>query len=164
MKLLFAAAEIIRNRDLGEKRFFNNLNHVYHEYIKDIPNEPKPTLEQFDDYLYRWAEKVWPRALAIIRECSRNKYVSNSSFKVCFPGSTSTLIFGWKWKLSRRMFIDVVSTLTKQRWNNNDRITSIQRRWPSVVLTLIAVLKFESTYVHRHCFDIEKTALGGLRT
>ena len=51
MKLLFAAAEIIRNRDLGEKRFFNNLNHVYHEYIKDIPNGPKPTLEQFDDYL-----------------------------------------------------------------------------------------------------------------
>ena len=58
MKLLFAAAEIIRNRDLGEKRFFNNLNLVYHEYIKDIPNGPKPTLEQFDDYLYRWAEKV----------------------------------------------------------------------------------------------------------
>ena len=27
----------------------------------------------------------------------------------------STLIFGWKWKLSRRMFTDVVSTFTKQR-------------------------------------------------
>ena len=34
----------------------------------------------------------------------------------------SALKFGWKWKLSRRMFIDIVSTLTKQRWNNIDRI------------------------------------------
>ena len=50
--------------------------------------------------------------------------------------NSSTLIFGWKWKLSRRTFIDVVSTLTKQRWNNVDRITSIQRRWTNVVSTL----------------------------
>ena len=36
--------------------------------------------------------------------------------------------FRLKWKLSRRMFIDVVSTLIKQRWNNIERITLIQRR------------------------------------
>ena len=48
----------------------------------------------------------------------------------------STLIFGWKWKLSRHTFIDVVSTLTKQRWSNVVRITLIQRRWTNVVLTL----------------------------
>ena len=48
----------------------------------------------------------------------------------------STLIFGWKWKLSRRTFTDFVSTLKKQRWNNSDRITSIQRRWTNVVSTL----------------------------
>ena len=35
------------------------------------------------------------------------------------------------------MFIDVVSTLTKQRRNNIERITSIQCRWPNVVSTLI---------------------------
>ena len=52
------------------------------------------------------------------------------------PTNTSTLIFGWKWKLNRRTFIDVVSTVTKQRWNNVDRITSIQRRWINVVSTL----------------------------
>ena len=28
----------------------------------------------------------------------------------------STLIFGWKWKLSQRTFIHVFSTLAKQRW------------------------------------------------
>ena len=76
VKLLFVAAEIIRDRDLGEKRFLNNLNHFYYEYIKDIPKGPKPTLEQFDDYLYRWIQKVWPRALDIIHEYSRTKYVN----------------------------------------------------------------------------------------
>ena len=50
-----------------------------------------------------------------------------------FINVVSTLIFGWKWKLSRRTFIDVVSTLAKQRANNID--TSIQRRWTKVVST-----------------------------
>ena len=53
-----------------------------------------------------------------------------------FINVVSTLIFGWKWTLSRRTFIDVVSTLAKQRWNILDRITSIQRRWTNVVSTL----------------------------
>ena len=48
----------------------------------------------------------------------------------------STLIFGWKWKLSRHTFIDVVSTLAKKRWNSVDRITLIRRRWTNVVSTL----------------------------
>ena len=42
--------------------------------MKDIPNGPKLTLEQFDDYLYRWAEKVRSRALGVIHEYSRNKH------------------------------------------------------------------------------------------
>ena len=74
VKFLFVSAEIIRDRDLGGKRFLNNLNHFYYEYIKEIPKWAKPTLEQFDDSLYRWAEKVWPRALDVIHEYSRNKY------------------------------------------------------------------------------------------
>ena len=49
----------------------------------------------------------------------------------------STLIFGWKWKLSRRTFLYVVSTLAKQRWNNIERITLIQCRWSNVVSTFI---------------------------
>ena len=42
--------------------------------MKDIPNGPKPTLEQFDGYLHIWAEKFWLRALDVIHEYSRNKY------------------------------------------------------------------------------------------
>ena len=41
--------------------------------MKDIPNGPKPTFKQFDDYLYRWAEKVWHCTLDVIHEYSRNK-------------------------------------------------------------------------------------------
>ena len=53
MKLLFAAAEVRRNRDDGEKSFRNNFNHFYNEYINEyISNGPTPTIEQFDDYLY----------------------------------------------------------------------------------------------------------------
>ena len=74
MKLLFVTTEIMCDRDLGVKRFLNNLSHFYYEYMKHIPNGPKPTLQQFDDYLYRWAEKVWRRALDVIHEYSRNKY------------------------------------------------------------------------------------------
>ena len=74
MKLLSVATGIICDRDFGEKRFLNNLDHFYYEYIKDIPNGPKPTVEQFYDYLYRWAEKVSSRAFDVIHEYFRNKY------------------------------------------------------------------------------------------
>ena len=73
MKLLFVATKIIRDRDLEVKRFLDNLNHFYYEYMKDIPNGPKPTFKQFDHYLYRWAEKVWHCTLDVIHEYSRNK-------------------------------------------------------------------------------------------
>ena len=69
----------------------------------------------------------------------------------------STLKFGWKWKLSRRMFIDVVSTLTKQRWNNVDRVTLIQCWWPNVVSTL--VLGWKGKLSQRMFIGVEKAAL-----
>ena len=74
-----------------------------------------------------------------------------------FINVVSTLIFGWKWKLSRRTFIDVVSTLTKQRWNNVDRVTLIQCWWPNVVSTLI--LGWKGKLSQRMFIGVEKTAL-----
>ena len=76
VKLLPAAAEIIREGDLGERSFLNNLNHFYYEYIKDTPTGQKQTLGQFDNYLYRWAEKIWSRALDITHKYTRNKYAN----------------------------------------------------------------------------------------
>ena len=79
MKLLFVLTEIIRNRDIGLKRFLNNLNHFYYEYMEDIPNGPKPTLKQFNDYLYKWAEKVWPRALDVIMNILETNMLRDNS-------------------------------------------------------------------------------------
>ena len=70
---------------------------------------------------------------------------------------SSTLTFGWKWKLSRRTFIDVVSTLTKQCWNNVDRVTLIQSWWPNFVSPL--VLGWKGKFCQRMFIVDEKTAL-----
>ena len=90
-------------------------------------------------------------------EISVKKGSVSPSIKRTHPVNTSTLIFGWKWKLSRRTFIDNVSTLTKQHWNNIDRVTLIPCWWPSVVLTLILGWKGKSSQLM--FIDVEKTAL-----
>ena len=43
LKLLFAAAEIIRKLDQGEEVFFSKPNQFYSEYVKDNSNRPTPT-------------------------------------------------------------------------------------------------------------------------
>ena len=86
-----------------------------------------------------------------------NTSTLNQRWLSTFIDVVSTLIFGWKWKLSRRTFIDVVSTLAKQRWNNVDRITSIQRRWPTQCCFNVEIwlkMKVEPTYVYRRCFNV----------
>ena len=50
------------------------LNNFYSVYIKNNPNEPKPTLEEFNKHLYGWADIVWPQALAEIHRHTREKY------------------------------------------------------------------------------------------
>ena len=74
VKTLYAAAEMIRHLNLDENDFKYRLLHYYQQYCNDNPNGPKLLIEKFDDYLYRWAMKVWPRAFDIIYECSRNKH------------------------------------------------------------------------------------------
>ena len=64
-------------------------------------------------------------------------FICDSFVRDDSPANTSTLIFGWKWKLSRRTLMEVVWTLAKQSWSNVDRITSIQCWWPNVNSTLI---------------------------
>ena len=78
--------------------------------------------------------------LSTLFQRSQNNVERITSIQRRWTNVVSTLKFCWKWKLSRHMFIDVVSTLTKQRWNNID--TSIHRRWPSVVSTLIVSWKW----------------------
>ena len=92
----------------------------------------------------------------------KSKHINvESTLKKCWSSTfinvASTLIFGWKWKLSRRTFIDVVLTSAKQRWNNVDRITSIQRRWLNVVSALI--LGWKGKLSQRMFIGVEEKAL-----
>ena len=70
--------------------------------------------------------------------------------------NTSTLIFRWKWKLSRRIFFDFLSTLAKQRQNYVDS-TSINQRCFNVEIWL--KMKVETMNVYGRCFNVDKTTL-----
>ena len=103
--------------------------------------------------IIQWPAMVHPSKHIHVESTLKHRWSST------FTNVASTLIFGWKWKLSRRMFIDFVSTLTKQHWNNIERIMSIQFRWPSVVLTLIFgwKCKFSSALLRRRENSTETT-------
>ena len=80
---------------------------------------------------------------------------------VTLPALSSTLIFDWKWKLTRRTFTDVFSTSTKQllkqRRKNYVDSTSMNQCCFNVKIWL--KLKVEPTYVYRRCFNVDKTTL-----
>ena len=78
-----------------------------------------------------------------------------------FIDVVSTLIFCWKWKLSRRTFFDVVSMLTKQHWINADKnyVDSTSITQCCFNLDIWLKMKVEPTYVYRRCFNVYKTTL-----
>ena len=59
-------ADLTQASQYGENHFKYRLPKQYERYCTDNPNGPKLTVAKFDDYLYRWAMKVWPCALDII--------------------------------------------------------------------------------------------------
>ena len=66
------AADIIRDLPKGNRIFQYNLEQRYLEYFRKTTLDRRPKIEVFDDYLYTWAVKVWPRALYIIsNRCRR---------------------------------------------------------------------------------------------
>ena len=52
------------------------MNQFYSEYIKNNSNKTTPTPEQFDDYLYRWADTVSSRTLDKIQKQSWKKHLN----------------------------------------------------------------------------------------
>ena len=71
VNLLGSAADIICELSRGEKEFYKNLHIHYNIYFGNTPNDERPIIEKFDNCLYDWAVKVWPRALYIIYERCR---------------------------------------------------------------------------------------------
>ena len=72
--VIHTAADLIHNLDLGEDHFIYNLSYHFKRYCQDNPGGPEITIEKLDDYLYRWAMKVWPRAFDVIHERERARY------------------------------------------------------------------------------------------
>ena len=69
--LLGMAANIIRDLPRGKEAFHRNLEKSYLDYFRNIPHDQRPKIEVFDNYLYSWAMKVWPRALHLISKHCR---------------------------------------------------------------------------------------------
>ena len=70
--LLYRAADIIRDLHRGDETFRYNLEKYYVDYFRNTALDRRPKIEVFDNYLYTWAMKFWPRALYIIaKRCSR---------------------------------------------------------------------------------------------
>ena len=78
--LLSIAADILNYSPSNKNEFDEILNKEYNRYFDDAPIDKRPTIEKFDNYLYHWAKKIWPRALDIIFEqCRlRNRALQNS--------------------------------------------------------------------------------------
>ena len=66
VEVAHAAADLIYASRFGESQYKYRLQKHYDRYCTDNPNGPRLTIEKFDDYLYRWAKKVWPCALDIV--------------------------------------------------------------------------------------------------
>ena len=72
--ILCRAANIICVPHRDDQEFKYDLSKEYKSYFKNTPMDQRPTIEVFDNYLYHWAVKVWPRALDIIHEtCRRSR-------------------------------------------------------------------------------------------
>ena len=65
VKILGIAADVISE---VRHQFHTYLRIRYNRYFRNTPDDEKPSIEKFDNYLYCWALKIWPRALDIIRE------------------------------------------------------------------------------------------------
>ena len=74
VRVLSIAGDVIREsreRFYDEKQYYKDLTIRYNGYFRNTPDAEKPSIYKFDNYLYCWALKIWPRALDIIRERCR---------------------------------------------------------------------------------------------
>ena len=66
VEVVHSAADLIYAARYGKNHYNYRLKNQYERYCKDNPNGPRLSIEKFDDYLYKWAKKVWPCAIDIV--------------------------------------------------------------------------------------------------
>ena len=76
MRILTIAANVVgetRADHCDRKRYKEIITENHNSYFSNTPVTERPPIAKFDNYLFCWAVKIWPRALDIIREyeCDR---------------------------------------------------------------------------------------------
>lgn len=76
VQILHIAADVIRETRANHsdrKRYTAYITERYNSYFFNTPLPERPPISKFDNYLFCWAAKIWPRALDIIHEYERGR-------------------------------------------------------------------------------------------
>ena len=76
VRILTIANDVIRESRANHgdrKRYIEIITENHNSYFFNTPFTERPPISKFDNYLFCWAAKIWPRTLDIIREyeCDR---------------------------------------------------------------------------------------------
>ena len=77
VEVLHIAADLVRDyraNSSNRERYIVNITQKHEDFFVDTPPNERPSIAKFDNYLFSWAVKVWPRALELIREHERKRY------------------------------------------------------------------------------------------
>ena len=77
VEVLHIAADLVRENQANSydgERYLEHITSKHEDFFVDTPPNERPSIAKFDNYLYSWAIKIWPRALELIREYERRRY------------------------------------------------------------------------------------------
>ena len=77
VEVLHIAADLVRENSANSydgERYLELITRKHDAFFVDTPHNERPSIAKFDNYLYSWATKIWPRALDLIREHERRRY------------------------------------------------------------------------------------------
>ena len=77
VEVLHIAADLVRENSANSydgERYLELITRKHDAFFVDTPHNERPSIAKFDNYLYSWATKIWPRTLDLIREHERRRY------------------------------------------------------------------------------------------
>ena len=77
VEVLHIAVDLVRDNQANSydgERYLERITSKHEDFFVDTPPNERRSIVKFDNYLYSWAIKVWPRALELIREYERRRY------------------------------------------------------------------------------------------
>lgn len=131
-------------------------NFIIQVSLKSLQHIPIMTISLFQNV--NWTCIRSSQDVYVLRPCQFNIFelnpantsTSNQRWLSMFIDVVLKLIFVWRWRLSRCIFINVVSTLIKIRWSSVLRFSLFQRWLSNVVL-------IKPRFVHWRSLNVDKT-------